>query len=117
MDNHQNSNLFSGQNDINTSLGIDVGAVIHDPENNLIALVLKVLGWLTITCGFILGLVLAGQNDPILTDIPTWTIFLPYWIGGAIAGLFMLGFSEIVKLLHQINLKLGKANYELDKKD
>ena len=75
-------------------------------STNTIANVLRGLGWATIILGFIVGLIVAGNNDEILTDIPSWKLALPYIVGGSVSGIFMLGFSEIIDLLHQINLKI-----------
>ncbi|OCZ49729.1 hypothetical protein [Dehalobacter sp. TeCB1] len=74
--------------------------------SNTIASILKGLGWTTIILGFIIGIVVASNNDSYLNSAPFWLLGLPYWIGGFISGLFMLGFAEIINLLHQINLKM-----------
>lgn len=65
---------------------------------NTIASVLKGLGWVTIIFGVIVGIIIAINNNSYLSSF--------YLIGGIISGLFMLGFSEIIILLHKINLKI-----------
>lgn len=74
-------------------------------NTNTIANVLKWLGWATIILGFLVGIIIAGMNDSYISRTPSWLLMLPYWIGGFVSGSFMLGFSEIINLLHQINLK------------
>ncbi|MCM1565128.1 MAG: hypothetical protein FNP40_10845 [Dehalobacter sp. 4CP] len=78
------------------SLNIKETADYVNPSNT-IATIIKVLGWITIIFGIIIGILMTGSNTGIA---------LPYIIGCIITGIFMFGFSEIINLLHKINIKL-----------
>lgn len=62
-------------------------------QTNAFASVLKVLGWVTVVLGLI-----------------SVVIFKPfgiaYCVAGIISGIMILGFAEMINLLHQINLKM-----------
>lgn len=59
---------------------------------NSVASILKVLGWIIIVLGIAIG-IFEGKAGLIIG------------FSGLISGIMMLGFSEIINLLHQINLK------------
>jgi hypothetical protein len=79
---------------------------VDDEKTNTVATVLTVLAWLIFVTGLIAGIVLgteAGEvtsyyGDPSFEFSAAW----PCWIVSFISGIFVLGFSEIIKLLQKI---------------
>jgi hypothetical protein len=63
---------------------------------NKIARILFVIGILTIICGGAIGLLLMMKD---FTGVM-------FFISAVVSGVFVIGFSEIIKLLDQINRKL-----------
>ena len=74
-----------------------VGAETEEKYKNTVAGVLKILAVLIFIGSFIAGIVV-GKEVAGMT--------LVYWIAGLFAGTMLLGFSEIVRLLHEINRKM-----------
>lgn len=80
-------------------------------ENNAVALALKVIAWIIMIGGFIAGIVLGNVEVTkgyyyTYTDTEfSFTIALTYWAVSLISGIFILGFSEIIKLLNAIKNK------------
>lgn len=76
----------------------DTGQVI---ETNAVASMLKIIGIITYIAAFICGILASRAyfGEMILE------VVLPYWIVGMVLGSVLLGFSEIVRLLHEINQK------------
>lgn len=66
--------------------------------DNKIATLLSVIGILTIILGGIVGIIM------MMTDF-SGVMFL---ISAVVSGIFVIGFSEIIKLLAEINQKLSK---------
>ncbi|OIJ13451.1 hypothetical protein BKP37_10800 [Anaerobacillus alkalilacustris] len=66
--------------------------------NNKVAKLLFIIGILTIVCGGAVGLVLMVRD---FTGVM-------FFISAVVSGVFVLGFSEIIKLLDEINKKLNK---------
>lgn len=79
--------------------------------NNSVALALKIIAWIIMICGFISGIVLGnvevtgGYYHTYTYTEFSLTIALTYWAVSLISGIFILGFSEIIKLLNAINNK------------
>lgn len=74
--------------------------------DNKVAIVLLGFGILQIVIGLLLGF--AFGYDYYME----WGIFFT-WIGiGTVSGMFTIGFSQIIELLHHINLKLGASPSE-----
>lgn len=67
-------------------------------KSNKISSIFRVLGYIIIFLAVILGLISIFTSG--------YYFGLIFFISGAISGLFMLGFSEIISLLHQINIKM-----------
>ncbi|WP_409848458.1 hypothetical protein [Anaerobacillus sp.] len=65
---------------------------------NKIARLLFVIGIITIFCGGMFGLVL------MIDDISG----LMFFISAVVSGVFVIGFSEVIKLLDEINRKLDR---------
>lgn len=101
---HENDQLMTVCSKCNASLeGIEVviGTNTNVMETNSIAALLKVIAIITYVGAFILGIALGRDN---------WGDFyfevaLIYWAVGFVSGSMFLGFSEIVRLLHEINQK------------
>jgi hypothetical protein len=64
---------------------------------------LKIVGWIMIGLGFILGLVLGGGENSTLL----WSITIVWWSSGTVSGLLFLALGKIITLqydlLRQIN--------------
>ncbi|GIP37028.1 hypothetical protein J31TS4_03080 [Paenibacillus sp. J31TS4] len=68
---------------------------------------LTAVGLILIAAGFVLGIVLGNQETPFdaLNQYRTgfhWQIMLLWWLGGATAGMVLLGLAEIVHYLSVI---------------
>ncbi len=81
------------------------------PHNNAIATVIRVIAVLTYICGFIAGIVFAA-NQPSYSSLYgshsnqfSWVVAFIWWGASFISGTFILGFSEIIKLLNDIKNK------------
>ena len=70
---------------------------------NIYAVIIKLIGWLTMIAGLVLGVIFA-KNLAIYPNIETW-IFIGYFTGGVVLGSFILGFGEIIQLLEDIKNK------------
>ena len=70
-------------------------------DGNGVALALKVMAWAVYALAFILGILLGHD----LMGEFSFGLALLYWMVGAISGTLLLGFSEVVRLLHEINQK------------
>lgn len=73
------------------------------PENgdteNGVASAIRILAWITIIGGLILGFILG--KDPYYDEF-SFTLAVVYWAAGIVTGIILLGFAEIIRLL-QIN--------------
>ena len=67
-------------------------------NENVIAVIFTVLGFLTFLVGFILGIVLGKDRWGDFS----FPLALAYWAGGFISGMFMLAVAEIISLLQRI---------------
>lgn len=70
-------------------------------ENNVVATILKALAYVVYAVAFLAGILL-GKD---LKGDPSFILMLVYWIAGLFAGTMLLGFSEVIRLLHEINRK------------
>ncbi|WP_409344382.1 hypothetical protein [Paenibacillus sp. MBLB4367] len=75
-------------------------------DKNKIASILFAIGIIEMILSFAIGIVTGSTANKFIPGFALFTA-LPWWIGGFIAGMLFIGFSEIIKLLHQINSKLG----------
>lgn len=73
------------------------------PHTNSIAIAIRVIAVLTYICGFITGIVLGNILSSYYSY--NWTAAIICWIASLIIGTFILGFSEIIKLLDEIKNK------------
>jgi hypothetical protein len=77
-------------------------------KENSVGKVLKVIGWMTLILGIIIGLTFLQDEFGVFWGI----VFIMVEV---IAGIFILGFAEIIKLLNEINIRLdyiGNKNYD-----
>lgn len=73
---------------------------IKDNSNkNTISSIIKVICWLTIIIGFIIGISLYAINEDALEMITSWFIYFGCSIGG-------FAIAEIIQILHDIRNKL-----------
>ncbi|WP_029191744.1 hypothetical protein [Paenibacillus elgii] len=76
--------------------------------DNSIAQAIKIIAISEIVLGIILGIIFANQEDATSLRHETsfrWSIAIIWWIATFIFGFLILGFSEIIRLLHEINEK------------
>lgn len=95
--------------------------IIEEKTTNTVAIVLRVIAWITYIGGFIAGIILAQVEIPSEysfldpTTAFSWTIALTYWAGSLISGTIFLGFAEIIDLLQgALNLNIS-AKKSVDK--
>lgn len=74
-------------------------------KENGIAKVLFVIGCIEIALGFILGIVFSSNGYST-----SWSIFFMWFFAGALSGMTFIGFSEVIKILHNMNLKMSASN-------
>ncbi|MBQ1675167.1 MAG: hypothetical protein II069_03880 [Oscillospiraceae bacterium] len=70
-------------------------------NGNVVAIAIKVMAGVIYALAFILGVVLGHD----LRGEFSFGLALVYWVAGAISGTLLLGFSEVIRLLHEINQK------------
>ena len=73
---------------------------IADRQNNssnMLSMIIKIIGYLTIVCGVGSGIYLGNQGYSF-----TYEIFLIYSISGVISGVLFIGFSKVIRLLDNI---------------
>lgn len=75
-----------------------IGTATNNDEGNGIATAIRVIAVLIYIVGFICGCVVGAGAE-------SWGLAFIYWCAFAVSGTIMLGFSEIINLLHKINLK------------
>ena len=68
-------------------------------SSNIIAKVIMIIAIVIYVCGFFAGIMVGLQVESFLTT-------LLYWVAAALSGTLMLGFSEVIRLLHEINSKI-----------
>lgn len=71
------------------------------PEKSSVASLLKILAIVVYVSGFLLGF---ARGKDLYGDF-SFIMVLTYWILGLFSGTMLLGFSEVVRLLHEINQK------------
>ncbi|MBT2736185.1 hypothetical protein [Bacillus sp. ISL-7] len=78
---------------------------------NPVGKALRVLGIVEIISGVILGLIL-GNNDEIYGSSINFSVFILWSAAGFVSGMIFVGFAEIIDLLNNISIKLGKTDLE-----
>lgn len=73
-------------------------------RENLVAKILYVIGIVLMVSGLLFGFIFASFDFHYGGFISP--IFIPWALGGFIFGMLFIGFSEVIKLLHEINGKL-----------
>lgn len=64
-------------------------------RTNLVAVVLKVIGWVILVGGFLAGLILASLYNYGFD----WAIAIGYWVFALLSGIIFLALAEIITLL------------------
>jgi len=67
-------------------------------EDTSIANILYWLGVLTIVFSIIAGISIGNEHYEFL-----WSIAIIYWAVGFVFGMLLIGFSEIIRLIHNIS--------------
>jgi hypothetical protein len=80
--------------------------VRYGKTNNTIAVWLKCFAWLEIVCSIIMGFVMSkaevyeffgyGYEDRV------WGVAFVWWVSGIFGGIVLLGFAEIIQILHDM---------------
>lgn len=75
---------------------------VKENNSNTIASILKIIGWIILVIGFILGFV-TGRNE---YDDFDFTLALTTWLiyGGVFLGIYAMG--EVIQILHDIRAEL-----------
>lgn len=73
-------------------------------ENNTISLVLKVIAWIILILGFIMGFILGVDEY----DDLYFPLMLEIWCLYGVEFLVTYSFAEIIQILHDIRLKVWK---------
>lgn len=74
-------------------------------EKNTISSILKIIAWVLIVLGFILGFILGKNEYDDIEFSSLMTIWLTY--GGISLGIFAL--AEIIQILHDIRFKIWNS--------
>lgn len=69
-------------------------------EKNTIAYVFKILAWIGLVCGFILGCIIGKEYD-VFVMIIIWVVY-------ASSFLILMAISEVIQILHDIRAKIYK---------
>jgi vacuolar-type H+-ATPase subunit I/STV1 len=72
-------------------------------QTNTVASVIFFIGIVEIVAGLFLGFYFGYNGNEI-----RWSITSPIWVMGFVSGMMLIGFSEVIKLLHSIRQKLNK---------
>ena len=94
----------TSQQSSNSNTTIKKNSDDNDTQHtNSIAMAIRVIAVLTYICGFFTGIVLGDNLSSFYSY--NWTAAIICWIASIIIGTFILGFSEIIKLLDEIKNK------------
>lgn len=74
-------------------------------ENNPVAAALKFIAWAVYAIGFIMGIIMGNELGAYNGEF-NFGMALACWLMAFIGGTLFLGFSEIIKLLHEIKYKI-----------
>ncbi len=77
-------------------------------KNNEISAWIRYVGYIAIVSGIIMGLIM-GMAFAQQSYVFQWSIAFTWWVIGIVGGLLFIGFSEVIRLLHEINEKLNKS--------
>lgn len=75
---------------------------VYTKYSNSIANALKVIGWLTISCGVIVGLILIFNGMGHRSGGQLVLMGFVFLLSGIISGVMFMGFGEIISLLQEI---------------
>ena len=68
-------------------------------RSNALATAIMIIGSVIDLCAFFAGIMLGQAAESFMT-------MLLFWVAGILSGTLMLGFSEVIRLLHEINQKM-----------
>lgn len=68
-------------------------------SSNILATAIMIIGIVIYLCAFFAGIMLGQAAESFMT-------MLLFWVAGVLSGTLMLGFSEVIRLLHEINQKV-----------
>ncbi|RSL33838.1 hypothetical protein D7Z54_09110 [Salibacterium salarium] len=85
-------------------------------RNNGIAKVLMVIGIAEIILGFIAGLVFGRVEVSSYSSEQIWSVTFIWWISSFVSGMLVIGLSEIIELLHKLNLQFQSNDVSSSKK-
>ena len=88
------------KNDIDTSK--DIENIKNNSSKNLISSIIKVICWVTIIIGFIIGIINYSLNENVSQMFTTWFIYFGCSIGG-------FALAEIIQILHDIRNKVYES--------
>lgn len=77
----------------------EIKYIKYNSNKNIISSIIKVICWLTIIIGFIIGISLYAINEDALEMITSWFIYFGCSIGG-------FAIAEIIQILYDIRNKL-----------
>ena len=77
---------------------VNIETTSNNDRGNGVAAAINVIAVLIYIVGAMCGCVVGGEAE-------SWGVAFIYWCAFAVSGTIMLGFSEIINLLHKINLK------------
>jgi hypothetical protein len=82
--------------------------------NNLVGKIIQAIGIIEILAGLIAGFVFGTTYDEFGTSTFHIQSALIWWISGIVTGMLLIGFSEVIKLLDNINNKLGNSKISIN---
>jgi hypothetical protein len=68
--------------------------------------IIKVIGYIVIISGIILGIVQGNQIGNMLTGGFNFSVALYWWVISIVTGVLLIGIAEIINLLDAMNKKI-----------
>lgn len=96
-----NNNFFEELNKQDEKLRKEKQNIKDNSNNNGISSLIKILSWLIVMCGFIIGIINYGFNENVGQMLTTWLTYGVCSIGG-------FALAEIIQILHDIRNRLYK---------
>lgn len=96
-----NNDFFEELNKQDEELRKEKQNIKDNSNNNGVSSLIKVLCWVLIVLGFIVGILNTMQTENPLTLINTWAIYSGSALGG-------FALAEIIQILHDIRNRLYK---------
>lgn len=96
-----NNDFFGELNKQDEELRKDKQNIKDNSNSNGISSIIKVLSWLVVIGGFIIGIINYGFNEDVGQMLTTWLTYGVCSIGG-------FALAEIIQILHDIRSRLYK---------